>query len=71
MERKTISSSAEATIAEYEYREALENFRKAKMNFDNADPEYFEIANSELTAASKRLNIFYIRAKNVIGVIQN
>lgn len=31
---------------------AIENRKRALVNFDNALPEYFEIANNELTAAN-------------------
>lgn len=34
-----------------EYLEAIDNLRLARQNFQYATPEYFEIANTELTIA--------------------
>ena len=34
-----------------EYREAISCLKLAEQNFDNASPEFFEIANQELTLA--------------------
>ena len=34
-----------------EYREAVSCLKLAEQNFDNASPEFFEVANQELTVA--------------------
>lgn len=41
-----------------EYFEALRALNRARENFDNAEPEFFEAANEELTAAMERVNAF-------------
>lgn len=41
-----------------EYLEALRALNRARENFDNAEPEFFEAANAELTAAMERVNAF-------------
>ena len=39
-------------MAQQELFAAIENRKRVLVNFDNAEPEYFEIANNELTAAN-------------------
>lgn len=39
-----------------EYLEAIRELNRAKANFNNAEQNFFEAANAELTAAQLRLN---------------
>ena len=39
-----------------EYLEAIRAFNHAKANFNNAEPDFFEAANAELTAAQERVD---------------
>lgn len=39
-----------------DYQNAIFELEKAKINFDNAEKEYFEIANLELTVAQNRMD---------------
>ena len=41
-----------------EYLEALRALNRARENFNNAEPEFFDAANTELTAAMERVNAF-------------
>lgn len=46
-------------------REATANLRHAQRNFDNASSDYFEVANTELSAARHRLNVALMEAKRL------
>jgi hypothetical protein len=39
-----------------EYIQALEELKIARINFDNAEPEFFNAANAELTAAELKVD---------------
>ncbi len=39
-----------------EYLEAIRELNRAKANFNNAEQNFFEAANAELTAAQLRVN---------------
>ena len=39
-----------------EYLEAIRELNYAKANFNNAEPDFFEAANAELTAARARVD---------------
>ena len=47
--KNNILSERELLLREYE--EAVSYLKIAEQNFDNASPEFFEIANQELTVA--------------------
>lgn len=51
-------AEVEPEIMTNEYFEALRALNRARENFDNAEPEFFEAANAELTAAMERVNAF-------------
>ena len=42
---------------------AAEAVRQAQQNFDNASPEYFEIANKELTLAKEHFDVVWKKVK--------
>ena len=42
---------------------AAEAVRQAQQNFDNASPEYFEIANKELTLAKEHFDVIGKKVK--------
>lgn len=42
---------------------AADALRQAQSNFNNADPEYFEIANAELTIAKENFDIIAKKVK--------
>lgn len=50
MSNKNIMSSERELLLK-EYEEAVSHLRIAEQNFEYATPEFFEIANQELTAA--------------------
>lgn len=41
-----------------EFWQAVDDLKKAEYNFQNATPEYFDIANAALTAARAKVNAF-------------
>lgn len=42
-----------------EFQKAMADLKAAERNFENADAEYFETANAELSAAKEKLNAFF------------
>lgn len=52
---KQVKSAYETAIEEF--FQAVENVKHAQSNFNNALPEFFEIANSELTIAQMKCDI--------------
>lgn len=50
-------------VAVDEFFNAAAGVRQAQSNFDNAEPEFFEIANEELTLAKERLRVAGMKVK--------
>lgn len=46
-----------------EFFQAAAEVRQARNKFNRAEPEYFEIANAELTAAEERFSAVYQKMK--------
>lgn len=46
-----------------EFRSAVAEVQRARINFDNAIPEFFEIANKELSIAMNKLEVIYKKVK--------
>lgn len=46
-----------------EYDQALRQLKQAQQNFDNADPQYIDIAIQELAAAEMRVDLAYKQAQ--------
>ena len=53
----------EGEILREEYDDALTALELAKQNFENAEPEFFEIANQEMTLARERVNLIAMKMK--------
>lgn len=52
-------------VAVDEFFSAAAEVRRAQVNFDNAEPAFFEIANEELTLAKNRLRIAEMKVKKL------
>lgn len=53
-------------IAFVEFKLAKQNLENAQNNFNNANEEYFDIANQELTLAQERFRLAYIKWSKLI-----
>lgn len=64
--KNIVLSERELLLREYE--EAVSRLKLAEQNFDNASPEFFEIANQELTLArsEKDMVLKKMRACNLV-----
>lgn len=56
--RVKIEPTRPADITTIEFWKAMDDLKKAEYNFQNATPEYFDVANATLTAARERVNAF-------------
>ena len=45
-----------AEVEQQEYKNAVKALRAAEINFNNAEPEFVELANAELTTARMRVD---------------
>ena len=50
-------------MAMHDFQAATREYQRAQTNFNNALPEYFEIANDELTIARTRLDACHKKLK--------
>lgn len=56
MRKKVVVVTTPYDEAVKEFHKATEAYRSAQLNFQNAMPEFFEIANRELTLAQARVD---------------
>ena len=61
--KKKMKLTEEQKICKQEYMDALERLEVAESNFKFALPEFFELANAELTVARLRVDAM----KNIYG----
>ena len=50
-----------------EIEEAKANLKHKQDNFDNAIPEFFDVANAELSIAINRLNVVLMKARLMVN----
>ena len=48
-----------------EYLEAVRALQRARSNFNNADPDYFDLANQELSTATERVSLLNKQLKKM------
>lgn len=62
------SVPSEQEILMQDFQNAKENLTIAEANFNNADPDFFEIANRELTAAQENFNAAAVKMKKIADI---
>lgn len=58
-----IEPTKRLTASVVEFWKAMDDLKQAEYNFQNATPEYFDVANATLTAARERVNAFSMWVK--------
>lgn len=63
--RKKTNSYNEQKELLLQILDAKEQLKMAEYNFNHCDPDWFEIANAELTLCNDRVNLLYMKAKKI------
>lgn len=65
MAKKTVWNEKEIALQQVE--DAKENYQRAEMMFKFAEPDFFEIANMELTIAEMQYKVAMMKLQKICG----